>query len=178
MSKLIELERDKFLDEVKSNWSKWKNPTTLKELYTYMIEKSFTKRAEGTLKGLSKDKLRDIILNGDTEDKEEKKAPTPTNVNFGTEAVDFLEDVKHDIHKEKFNPFVKKMIIKQIDKYSSKIEDNSILEKMGYIGLVIAFILLVLEMVFKYGYKDLRKKIKEFKEKKAKAPGQNNDTRE
>ena len=111
--KLIEFEREEFIHEITENWDRWKRGTTLEQLRAYMIQKAFTKKSDGTLKPLSKDQLREIIIKGD----EEPIKDSPTlNKNFGSEAMDFLEDVKHDLHQEKMNPFVKKLAVKQIDK--------------------------------------------------------------
>lgn len=164
MGKLIELEREEFLNEVTENWSKWKKSTTANELIGYMINNAFTKKTEATLKGISKEDLMKIIVNGDEVGSEAKSSPTSKNL--GADFVEFFEDIKIDIHKVAFTPFVKKMIIKQIDKLSEKFEDINILDKMGYAGVVISFIFFILEMVFKQGYKGLRPWIKEFKEKR------------
>lgn len=164
MAKLTELDREQFLDEVKENWSKWKNPTKAHELVKYMIDNAFTKKAKGTLEAMTKEQLKEIILNGDEESVTEAKKSS--GAGLGSEIVSFLEEAKIEIHKKSFNPFVKKQIIKQIDKQAEKIEDESTFEKMGIFALVFFGILLLLEMVFENGFKDIIKKFKEYRERK------------
>jgi hypothetical protein len=160
MSKLLELDRDKFIKEITDNWEKHKDKTRVKDLAKYLVDNSFTQRALGTLEYIPKDQLRDIVLYGDELDKETKES-------FGKEVMEFLEDIKKDIHDSGFAPWIKKQMIKQIDKQAEKIENNNFLEKFGMFGLIIMGIFTLLEMLFKNGYKDVRGKIKEFKEKRA-----------
>ena len=164
MAKLIELERDKFLEEVTSNWSKWKNPTTVKDLAKYMQDNAFTKKANSTLIKLSKEELREIILNGDDDTPGENKKVTSPGVGLGSEIIEFLEEAKIEVHKKAFNPFVKKQIIKQIDKQAERIEDVSIFDKLGVASMIFFSILLVFEMIFANGFKDIIKKLKEYKQ--------------
>ncbi len=162
MAKLIELQRDEFLTEISDNWSKWKAPTTVKELVKYMQDNAFSKKAVGTLEKLTKEQLRNIILNGDDETVTEEKKSVKS-AGLGADIVDFLEEMKIEIHKQSFNPFVRKQIIKQIDKQAEKIEDESIFDKLGVFSMVVFGVLLVLEMLLPNGFKDIVKKYKEYK---------------
>lgn len=163
MSKLIELPRAEFLHEITENWSKWEKPTTIKELAQYMVDNAFTKKAIGTLEKTPKKQLREIIIKGDEDvTHQDKKSPG----GLGGEVMDFLDDVKIEMHKKNIHPTIKKQIIKQIDKQAEKVEDDSIFDKLGIFSLVVLGIMLVLEMVFPNGFKDTIKKYKEFKNKK------------
>lgn len=161
MPNLTELERDKFLDEIKSNWSKWKTPTKTKDLIEYMINNAFSKKSKGTLEKLTKEQLRNIILNGDEEQPQSVKSSESKS--FASGLIDFLEEFKIEIHKKSLNPFVKKQFTKQIDKQAEKIEDEKIFEKLGWVGFGFMGVLFVLDMVFANGYKDTITKFKEFR---------------
>lgn len=163
MAKLTELEREEFLNEVKENWTKWKNPTKVHELIKYMIDNAFTKKAESTLTSLSKEQLKDIILNGDEESGPGESQNTKSGL--GAELIDFLEEAKLEIHKNSFNKFVKKHSIKLIDKLAEKVDD-SIIDKLGVFSMVLMALLLFLELLFKNGFKDVFKKLKELREKR------------
>lgn len=168
MAKLIDLEREEFLHEVTENWSKWEKPTTIKELAQYMIDNAFTKKAIGTLEKTPKKLLRDIIINGDEESVTDQAKKSSGGVGFGAELVDFLEDAKLFIHKKSFHPFIKKHTIRQINKQASKIEDESIFNKLGVAGLVFFGVLTVLELILPNGFKDIWSKFKEFRENRKK----------
>ena len=116
----------------------------------------------GTLTNLSKKQLREIILNGDEETVTDQAKKTPGG--FGAELVDFLEEVKLAIHKNNIHPFIKKKAIQQVDKQLDKVDD-SLLDKAGIVGLVTLGIFLLLELIFKDGFKDIPKKIQEIVEK-------------
>jgi hypothetical protein len=162
MKKLLELPREEFIKEVTDNFDTYKK-TTVKQFAKYMVENALTKKSEGTLSKLSRKDIRDIIINGDSEDKD---IPSSIDKGLGAEIMEFLEDIKNDLHERRFNPFVKKTAIKQIDKHMEKIEDESIFDKLPYVGAIIVFVLIVLEMLFKNGYKDISKKLKELRAKR------------
>lgn len=164
MPKLLDLDRDKFLDEIKSNWDKHKDPTKTKDLIQYMLDNAFSKKSKGSLEALSKDKLRAIILNGDEEQTQSVKSSESKS--FASGLIDFLEEFKIEIHKKSLNPFVKKQFTKQIDKQAEKIEDEKIFEKLGWFGFGFMGVLFVLDMVFANGYKDTIVKFKEFRDRK------------
>lgn len=165
---LLDLDREDFIQEITENWEKWKTPTKRDDLAQYLIDKAFTTDKIGTLKSKSKDYLRDIVIKGQDQAKEEiKNSPAPLSI--GNDVMDFLEDVKHDIHKEKFNVFVKKFAIKRINKVAEKIQNDHLLDKLGIAGDVVAFILVSLELGFKFGYKSLKEEAQKFKAKRTAA---------
>lgn len=164
MDKLTDYEREDFIKEITDNWDKWKAQTNRDELAQYIIDKAFTSKSLSSLK-IAKDKLREIVIKGEEQVKEElKNSPTPLSI--GNDVMGFLEDIKQDMHKEKFNVFVKKFATSQINKISEKITNENLLNNLGFAGGVIAFILVILELAFKHGYKDLRTKVKELRSKK------------
>lgn len=163
--KLLGLDREEFLEEITNNWEKHKVPTKRDELAQYMIDKAFTIKAFSTLKVMSKDNLRLICIEGEEEAKEIIK-DSPTSPNIGAGVMDFLEGIREDIHKEKFSIWIKKFAINRIDKMVGKIKNPEMLDKLGIIGDILAFVFVLLELLLKHGYKDIRTKIKEFREKK------------
>ncbi len=171
MSKLLALSIDDFKVEINSNWSKWKPITTIKDLSTFMINNSLTAKAQGTLLSLGKDQLREICINGDIETPQAKEQKVHST--FADEFVCFLEDIKEDIHKSKFNPFVKKMMSTQITKFSQNSEID-IIEKWGFVGTALTIILVIFELIFKDGYKGIKSKFDAFRAKRK----QENDARE
>lgn len=163
--KVIEFEREQFLNEVTDNWDKWKNGTKVKEFAEYMVQHAFTKKSIGTLESMTKDELRKIIINGDQETLPGASQSTSRD-GFGNNLIGFLEEFKIELHKKALNPFVKKQSIKIIDKQIEKVEDDAVVEKFGYFGMAFVFLLFVLDMALPNGYKDTIKKFKEFRAKR------------
>jgi len=163
--KLFELPKDKFLDEIINNWKKHK-PLLTKDFVSYMVKESLTIKSEATLLKMTKEQLKDLILNGDKEAEPTQKSVNSSS-NFGEEVAQFLSDIKEVIQEDKLNPMLKKWLVKSINKLMIKFEGNDNLENVGFVGNIVVLILTLVDVFIKGGIKELPKRIKEFREKRA-----------
>ena len=164
----IELNEKDFLKQVESNWVTYSKDIIAGDLHDYMIEKGFTNLKKSTLKSKTKPQLKAIILEGANPMEEKPKVKSANNGTNGlaSDVINVLDELKKELKGSNLNKFIKERAIKSIESILNKIEDTSKLDNLGTIGNVLIFVLTLLDVFV--DIKTIPKKIRAFKEKRAK----------
>jgi hypothetical protein len=165
----ISLTKDKFLTQLKTNFTNFKKQNTALKIGEYLVEFGLTNKTLDTLKTKSKDELKKEALHFENPPLEkEGKAKNISNGSDGLSVsfVEFLEEAKETFRGSKFNRFVKKRIIKSVESLINKIEDKDKLEKLGTTGNVLICIIGVIDVFI--DFKTLPKRFKAWKQRKVK----------
>lgn len=169
---ILEIEIDDVVNEIKTNWTAFKDKYTLKDFSSYVVEKKLTTLKATSLKGKTKDQYKEIILKGAAGEDVPMPRANKTNDNFAGSLVGILSDIKKEIHKTDINPLLKKWLTSVFNKLLNKLEDDQKIEQMGMMGNILVFALVGLDVFV--NLESIPKKIKEFREKREKLKaGQN-----
>lgn len=143
----IQLSREEFLHEIKSNYNDFKDKYTIKKIAQFLVDNGFTQKSFGTLSTMSKDNLLRIALHGEEPQKETKKQDLETD-SLASTIIDSFDKAKHEIHGTGLNKLVKQWATKTTENLLNKVSPEHI-AKVGIFGSVAVYGLLIIDLIFK-----------------------------
>lgn len=165
MSKII-LTKEQFIEAVTNNWNSIKDKHKIIDFAEFISNENLTTLSLGTLKGMTKAKLREAAINGV---QNPLKETSPRVVKSGAEGiasdiVNLLDELKQELQSKPINKLIKNRAIKALENLINKFEDNEKLENLGFIGNCLVIALTFLDVFI--DIKTIPSKIKEFKAKR------------